>query len=352
VIEGLLLPAIEARRRESNRPMRLLAGLSVLTMLSAAGEGRPAPLGKLVDLGGYRLHLYCTGHGKQTVVLSAGGGDFSFDWYLVQHAVTAFARVCSYDRPGEAWSDPGPQPRTMQQEAYEVLTALRQSKERGPYVLVGHSLGGLVMRVFAARYPEATAGMVLVDATSPDTTLGFNGKLVHMRELAESRPVPEVQTMKTGPPQALHGDGKPPAPQNSVIRAPYDRLPANIQRLQVWARSRPSHAVQSDDYLPEELNMLYQSEQTRPHPLGDRPLISIIGLRTDPAPADVAKEKWDALMQEKIDQKRDYRKLSTNSQVVEDPIAGHHIQLDDPDTVVGAIRRVLQAAERGAPLWP
>ena len=69
----------------------------------------PPPLGKMVDLGGYRIHLYCTGGGKQTVVLSPGGGDFSFAWYLVQQRLQSSARVCSYDRAGSAWSDLGPQ---------------------------------------------------------------------------------------------------------------------------------------------------------------------------------------------------------------------------------------------------
>src|SRR5882724_1821928 len=181
---------------------------SLLLVLQAVEGEEPVPLGKLVDIGGYRLHLYCTGRGKQTVVLSPGGGDFSFDWYLVQQKVSAFARVCSYDRADSAWSDPGPQPRTMRQEAYEFYTALQQTKERGPYILVGHSLGGLVMRVFAEQHPDATGAMVLVDATSPDTTLGFNGKLVHMRELAKARPIPDVQTMKTSPPKLLNDEDR------------------------------------------------------------------------------------------------------------------------------------------------
>jgi pimeloyl-ACP methyl ester carboxylesterase len=185
--------------------MRCAATLILLLTVHVVAGEQPAPLGRLVDLGGCKLHLYCTGRGKLTVVLSPGGGDFSFDWYWVQQKASAFARVCSYDRADYAWSDPGPQPRTMRQEAYELHTALQRAEGRGPYVLVGHSLGGLVMRVFAELYPEAVRGMILVDATSPDATLGFNGKLVHMRELAKDRPVPAAQTMKTRPPK-LAGD--------------------------------------------------------------------------------------------------------------------------------------------------
>jgi pimeloyl-ACP methyl ester carboxylesterase len=123
-----------------------IASLLIALIATAQMPGtQPAPLGKLIDLGGYRLHLYCTGKGKQTVVLSPGGGDFSFVWYFVQQQVQETARVCSYDRPGSAWSDPGPQPLTFRQEAYELREALKLSHERGPYILVGHSLGGLLV---------------------------------------------------------------------------------------------------------------------------------------------------------------------------------------------------------------
>jgi pimeloyl-ACP methyl ester carboxylesterase len=160
---------------------------------------KPPPLGQMVDLGGYRIHLYCTGSGKQTVVLSPGGGDFSVAWYLVQQQPQRSARVCSYDRAGSAWSDPGPQPLTLRQEAYELELALRLSGERGPYILVGHSIGGLVVRTFAEGYPDEASGIVLVDAPSPDGTMGYYGKLVRVRDLAK-RTIPSIQTMKTSPP--------------------------------------------------------------------------------------------------------------------------------------------------------
>src|SRR5437763_8047786 len=85
-----------------------------------AADQAPAAPGKLVDLGGYRLHIHATGKGGPAVVLIAGSGDFSFDWSLVQPEVSQFATVCSYDRAGFAWSDLGPTPRTMKQEAHEL----------------------------------------------------------------------------------------------------------------------------------------------------------------------------------------------------------------------------------------
>src|SRR5262249_14629679 len=140
----------------------------------------PRPPGKLIDLGGYCLHLYSSGKGGPAVVLIPGAGDFSFDWSLVQPSVARFARVCSFDRGGFAWSDSGPTPRSMKQEAFELHLLLQKAGIKGPCVLVGHSLGGLVARIYAEQYPDEVAGIVFVDSTHEDTILSLNGKLVRM----------------------------------------------------------------------------------------------------------------------------------------------------------------------------
>src|SRR5437667_5108823 len=90
----------------------------------------PAP-GQLIDLGGYKMHLLCTGKGSPTVILSPGSGDFSFDWALVQPSIAKLTRVCSYDRAGEAWSDLGPVPRTQTQEAFDLRRALIKAHIKG-----------------------------------------------------------------------------------------------------------------------------------------------------------------------------------------------------------------------------
>ena len=334
--------------------MRVLTISAFIFAGSIAAQQPPAPkpLGKLVDLGGYRIHLNCTGKGHPTVVLSPGAGDFSFDWFLVQQKAGNFVRVCSYDRAGSAWSDPGPQPLTMKQESFEIYTALKRAGEPGPYILVGQSLGGLVMRVFADRYPHDTAGMILVDATSPDTTLSLNGKLVRMRALARNRSVPDIQTMRSSPAQ-------PPTAEDmkqwtdfqkqiggAKIDPPFDRLPAEIQKLQLWASSLPPRAASSDNYLAEELAQMYAHEQRVPVPLGDMPLITIVAGRADLAPNGASQEEWTALVSEKMSQKRAFAKLSHNSEVVVDANAGHRVQLDDPDVVVKAIQDVQTACSK------
>jgi pimeloyl-ACP methyl ester carboxylesterase len=323
----------------------LVAGLTA-TAQSPAPE--PAPLGKMVDLGGYRIHLDCTGSGKQTVVLSPGGGDFSFAWYLVQQRLQSSARVCSYDRAGSAWSDPGPQPLTLRQEAYELELALKLSGEQGPYVLAGHSIGGLVVRTFAEGFPEETSGLVLVDAPSPDATMGYYGKLAHVRDLAK-RTIPAIQTMKTSPPTPISDTDREQALQfvNHKIDAPFDRLPQEIQKLQLWAQMLPPKAAQSekDDYTPEEWQLLYEIQQFG-HPLGDKPLITMIGMKeSEDRPNSMSAEQWHALHLEKIEQKRALTALSTNSKAVEVQDAGHSIHLEDPGAVVNAIHEVMIAAE-------
>jgi pimeloyl-ACP methyl ester carboxylesterase len=132
----------------------------------------PAP-GQLVDVGGYRLHLYCTGgtsEGRPTVVLETGLGGFatSPDWAWVQPEVAKTTRVCAYDRAGLGWSDPGPGPRDAQHIAADLHTLLQNSHNSGPYVLVGWSFGGLYVRAYANQYRGEVAGLVLIDSTSPE----------------------------------------------------------------------------------------------------------------------------------------------------------------------------------------
>jgi pimeloyl-ACP methyl ester carboxylesterase len=243
--------------------------LAAFTVSAYSQSADPAPLGRMVDLGGYSIHLYCTGKGKQTIVLSPGGGDFSFAWYLVQQRLQSSARVCSYDRAGSAWSDSGPQPLTLRQEAYELELALKLAGEKGPCILSGHSIGGLIVRTFAEGYPDETSGMVLVDAPSPDGTMGYYGKLVRVRDLAK-RTIPPVQTMKTSPPVPISDAEREQALKykSHKIHPPLDRLPPDIQKLQLWAQMLPPRVAQSekDDYTPEEWQFLYELQQFR-HPL-------------------------------------------------------------------------------------
>jgi pimeloyl-ACP methyl ester carboxylesterase len=146
-----------------------VAGAIYQAIATALAERAYPPPGEMVDVGGYRLHINCTGQGSPTVILDAGSGLFSAQWVRVQREVSDTTRVCAYDRAGMGWSEMGPDPRDAQQITSELHTLLSKAGIEGPYVLVGHSFGGMYMQTYAARYPEEVAGVALVDSsTDPD----------------------------------------------------------------------------------------------------------------------------------------------------------------------------------------
>lgn len=124
-----------------------------------------SPPGKLVDAGGYHMHILCRGEGSPTVVMDSAFGGFALDWSLVQPEIAKFTQVCAYDRSGYAWSEPNPKVpvRTSQQLVDELHTLLVTAGISGPFVLVAHSFGGLNVRLFADQYPNGVVGMVLLD---------------------------------------------------------------------------------------------------------------------------------------------------------------------------------------------
>src|SRR5829696_7254243 len=160
--------------------MALLVLIVVLLALAVLGaiyqaiateraERAYPPPGEMVEVGGYSLHINCVGQGSPTVVLDAGSGGFSAQWVLVQQEVSGITRVCAYDRAGMGWSEMGPDPRDAKQITGELHTLLSKAGIEGPYVLLGHSFGGMYMQTYAARYPDEVAGAALVDSsTDPD----------------------------------------------------------------------------------------------------------------------------------------------------------------------------------------
>jgi pimeloyl-ACP methyl ester carboxylesterase len=319
----------------------------------SVGAGEFDPPGKLVDVGGWRLHLNCAGADSKnvpTVVLEAGAGDLSLDWSLVQPEVTRFARICSYDRAGVGWSDLGPRPRTFRQIAYELHTLLHKAGIPAPYILVGHSVGGLIVRTFAAAYPKEVAGMVLVDATSEDTQLSVGGKLTRIRKTSQGRAIPAVRTNMTArerelsPAQRQEIEGFMKEVGPPKLESPYTKLPPDIQRTRMHLMSSPRfYAGEDDPYWGEEFAEFYAEGKRAVPPLGEIPLMVLIGGKADKTPPGVPEEEWQRLNDEKRMQKREFARLSRNSRVKVDPLSGHHIQLDNPDLVVEAIRQVVEA---------
>jgi pimeloyl-ACP methyl ester carboxylesterase len=146
----------------------LVAGLAAIGAIYqgiATARDRRAypPPGQLVDVGGYKLHIFCMGQGSPTVILDQVGAGNSAQWGLVQPEIAKTTRVCAYDRAGFGWSDPGPAPRDARQNIQELHALLTNAHIAPPYVLVGHSFGGDIARIYVAHYRDQVAGMVLVD---------------------------------------------------------------------------------------------------------------------------------------------------------------------------------------------
>ena len=136
-------------------------------VLGAAADAKALPMpGRLIDVGGHSLHLNCTGSSSPTVVLQPGAGEMSSNHGWLAAAVAGHTRVCVYDRAGRGWSEPADGAQDATQIATDLHTLLHSGNVPGPYVLAGHSFGGLYVLTFAARYPDEVAGMVLVDSTN------------------------------------------------------------------------------------------------------------------------------------------------------------------------------------------
>src|SRR6202050_3740914 len=137
--------------------------------ISEARDRRFNPmLGQLVDVGGYKMHIDCIGQGSPTVILDSGLRDSYISCHKVQPQIAQFVRVCSYDRAGLGYSDSGPHPRTSKDIAGELRTLLHNAGVAPPYILVGHSMGGYDVRLYASLYRGEVAGMVLVDSSHPE----------------------------------------------------------------------------------------------------------------------------------------------------------------------------------------
>ena len=295
----------------ARRGMLLIAWIAYLSA-PLAGQARPsgpAP-GVLIDVGGYRLHLFCTGPtsgGAPTVVLDAGAGAFSTAWSAVQQALPAI-RTCAYDRAGWGWSEPGPGPRTITQEVFELHTLLRAAAVSGPYVLVGHSYGGLLVRRYAALHGSDVVGMVLVDPAHEESQLYYvkQGAWLRVREQSEGRTVP--------PPR---------------IRAPGDTTMSFYDPVR--------------DYWAEEFQAIHDARIANPRMLRGSPLVVVAAGREDPPPG-VSQELWAQLRVERRAQMTDLMALSSKARLIRDPTSGHDIPKDDPQLIAACIANVVNVA--------
>jgi pimeloyl-ACP methyl ester carboxylesterase len=319
----------------------LLGAAIFSVLLSSAAPITPTPPGKLIDLGGHRLHVYCTGNGPFTVVVENGLGDFSFDWALVQTRVERFASICTYDRGGYAWSDPGPKPRTYAQLNLELHDALNKLGEHRPLILVGHSFGGGVVRNYAATYPSEVAGMVLVDTVQEDQRIPMGpGKSGRVRDSAKGTPIPV-------PREALLPSDKPSLPAATItigkLEPPYDLLPAKEQNLHRWAEQLPELNDAEDsqkEWSAEYMERLHANP--REASLGMMPLIVLTRTEGYKRDLDVPAVELEA---ERLRLQSQLALLSSNGKQILVP-GGHNMHLESPDAVADAIKSVISLSSR------
>src|SRR5215831_2425371 len=290
-----------------------------------AQESYPPP-GTLVDVGARRLHLYCTGSGRPTVILEAGASSFAIDWALVQPQVARTNRVCSYDRAGYGWSEPAAYDMRGEDAVRSLHKALDLLGERPPYVLVGHSMGGRYVRLFALAYPSEVKALVLVDAEHEDGLyIGFAGKAVPISSLSDD----EFDAAWKPP------VGPPPAVPEQQLQAAHLKLPLELQpiRLQLQRRFFSAMYSATPDAMRQTmrsehaaLRTLHQLSAREEHPLHDLPLV-ILTRGLDENPARLRSQQ--ALV-----------RLSSHAKQIVVDDSDHEIQLFRPDVVIQTIADV------------
>jgi pimeloyl-ACP methyl ester carboxylesterase len=290
----------------------------------------PAP-GKLVSAGGGQMHLHCSGErrpGEPLVLLECGMGSWSFYWRLVQPEIAKFGRVCAYDRPGFGWSQPGSRPRSADRIAAELHEALQYAGEPGPYLLVGHSLGGIFVRQFARLYPQEVSGMVLVDSAHEDQL----ERMPWARKEAQS--VPSIFTFLA----VLHRLGilrllgKPLLSRFASVKTAEEKklFLATLLASRYFETSRDESQIVLQPIKPVE----------RLASLGNKPLVVIqAGGRPETLPRGYTEERWQQQRRawDKIQQ--DLLKLSSSSRLVLAKNSVHAVQVEQPEVVVEAIKQ-------------
>ncbi len=287
--------------------------------------------GHFVQAGSIRMNIDCSGQGSPTVILESGSGGPSVDWLMVQPGVAKFSRVCSYDRAGYGWSDSGPAPRSSLQIAHELKQLLHAAGEKGPYVLVGHSMGGYDIRVYTGQYPNDVAAMVLVDASHEDQDLRAPESIRKWSQGYRKHPgwrkLKYFLQFHLGWAR-LTADRDAPAFWPKAFREEEDflTLPTKHQFAM----------IDEDQVFPT----LSAAQVRSAGNLGDRPLIVLTATRQDDIPPEIPPK--DAQAEEDLwvhQLQPELARLSIHGkQVAVD--SSHEIPTEHPDVVVSAIHEV------------
>lgn len=318
----------------------LLKGLALLSIATpaAAADKNTQIIGdaaylqpqQLVAIGkGRRLNLYCKGSGTPTVVFDSGMGDSMMVWALVQPAVAAATKACSYDRAGLGFSDPSPQPRTSANMVEDLHRLLRAAHLRPPYVLVGHSLGGMNIKLYAELYLSEVAGLVFVDPTHEDIAKrGFERDPEAERQYGHYIDLLH-QCLKTSPPDFVEGSR---LQRTCAALHNGEHFSDAINALQRRRLTEPAYMA---SWISEQENAPFvSSDEVRAsrRSFGDIPLIVL------------TREMPNAHDQLGTELNADTAKLSQHGVIRTVENSGHHIQLDQPQEVIDAVVEVVRTA--------
>ena len=309
------------------------------------------PPGTLVDVGGFRLHLHCTGNGSPTIVLDAALGASSLSWSLVQPELARLSRVCSYDRGGFGWSDPGPMPRTADRIAGELHTLLERARVPPPYVLVGHSFGGLVALIFARRFRSVTSGLVLVDpahaedwvtpAPKEQVQIDRGVRLCRYGAVTARIGVARIVStlvsfgqIRTARLLVKVASRRGLSRQDEAILAPVRKLPPELRPMLAQFWSKPHFFEALGSQIESVCVSAAKVLEATAGGYGDLPLITISS--TDPGAYRLRQQ--DAMAA-----------LSTRGRHIMASESGHWIPLDQPQVVIDAIKEVVAAARTRDP---
>jgi pimeloyl-ACP methyl ester carboxylesterase len=238
----------------------IVLGCVYQAIATAIDKNKYPPPGALVDVDGHRMHIYCMGKGSPTVILEAGGFSFSSEWYWVQQEFAPTHRVCAYDRAGSGWSEPGPAPRTALRVVTELHTLLLKANVTGPYVLAGHSFGGILNRVYTTQYPDEVLGIVLVDTAFV---------AVHFDNDNEYRQWKRENDLLNAPLWALTRIGLI-RPINASAFQSYDYPPPALAELAAFRSTNQTF----DAYYAEGIAAMNENQQPFSSArIGDRPLM-------------------------------------------------------------------------------
>lgn len=327
----------------------LAAGLVYQAVGAARGRRKfPAP-GSLIDVGGHRLHCRCTGTGEPVVVFEAGIAASSVSWSLVQPEVAKFARACSYDRAGLAWSDPGPRARSIPGFVADLRRLLDGAGVGPPYVLVGHSFGGLIIRAFARAYPGDVAGLVFVDTLHPEEWMSLSPDQRRMLRGGIFLSHVGAALARVGLVRLCLSllSGGAPGPPRRVSRVFGPTAAALLEHVVGEVRKLPAEvlpSVQAHWSNPRAFRGMWQHLAALPlcaehlsseaDASGDLPIVTLSAVNRRP--------RW--LTADDV-----LARSSARGRHIVSTRAGHWIHIDDPSLVIDAIRDVVcQAREQSS----